>query len=406
MTKREEYQAQILTLKTETQALLEEGKDTEAEAKIEKIKGLQKKIAAQDFLDGINLDTVKETINKQLPEDKKKSTSGFIRAALKKLTGKSLTEAENALLLPSEGAPTGDNGESYILPKEYQTIIVRLSRQFSSIREDVGYMKVGALTGGIPIEDIDSLQGLMNFSDGDELVEQKDFKFRMIAFNLKEMGAIIPISNTLLALSDEDLLSYVAGIFIKKACITETGLAFAELKREKTAKEIETYKDLRRYIITMLNPAVLGNTRILTNQHGFEWLSNQTYSDGTPIMKVDASESRSYKFDGFPVKVYADNLLPNTEEGKAPIFFGATTEGVKLFDLGITAFAASSHAGFTKNLTYARFIEFIDAKQFDGSDACYGYGEITLDNAAAASVEDETTPAYTPDETPEETPEG
>lgn len=404
MTKREEYQAQILTLKNEAQALLDEGKESEAKAKIEAIKDLQNKIAMQDMLDGINLGDVKDKINKELPADKQKPTAGFIRAALKKLTGKSLTEAENALLLPSESAPTGDNGESYILPQEYQTIIVRLSRQFSSIREDVGYIRVGSLTGGMPIEDIDSIQGLIDFSDGEELVAQSDFKFRMVAFNLKEMGAIIPISNTLLALSDEDLLAYVAGIFIKKACITEAVLAFAELKKDKTAKAIETYKNLRGYIITMLNPAVLGNTRIITNQHGFEWLSNQTYPDGTPIMKPDASEPRSYKFDGFPVKVYANNLLPNTAESKAPIFFGATTEGVKLFDLGITAFAASSHAGFTKNLTLARFIEFIDAKQFDGSDACYGYGEITLENsaeAAAASTDEDVTPAYTPEETPE-----
>lgn len=378
MTKIQEYQAQILTLKNEAQTLLNEGKTDEAKAKLNTIKELQNKIEMQNSLDGINLDDVKNKINKELPEDKKKPTAGFIRAALKKLTGKTLTEVENALLLPSESAPTGDNGESYILPKEYQTIIVKLSRQFSSIREDIGYVKVGALTGGVPIEDIDSLQGLMNFSDGGELTDQKDFKFRMIQFNLGEWGTLIPISNTLLLLSDEDLLAYVAGIFIKKACITETTLAFAELKRGKTAKGITTYKDIVNGLFVMLNPAVLGNTRIITNQYGFEWLQNQTYSDGTPIMKPEASDARSYRFNGFPVKVYAKNLLPNTAEGKAPIFFGATTEGAKLFDLGITAFAASSHVWFGKNLTAARFIEFIDVKQFDGSDSCYGYGEITL----------------------------
>ncbi len=402
MTKTQEYQAQILTLKNEAQALLDEGKVEKAKAKRDAILDLQSKIELQDMLDGINLDDVKNKIDKELPADKQKPTAGFIRAALKKLTGKAVTEAENALLLPSESAPTGDNGESYILPQEYQTIIVRLSRQFSSIREDVGYVRVGALSGGVPIEDIDSLQGLINFSDGGELTDQKDFKFRMIAFKLSEWGALIPISSTLLTLSDEDLLAYVAGIFIKKACITETTLAFKELKRDKTAKSIVDYSNLRGYIITLLNPAVWGNTRIITNQSGFEWLSNQKYPDGTPIMKPDASDARSFKFDGYPVKVYANNLLPNTEDGKAPIFFGATTEGVKLFDLGITAFAASDHVWFNKNLTAARFIEFIDAQQFDGSDACYCYGEITLEtSAAAASETGDVTPGYTPEETPE-----
>lgn len=392
MTKIQEYQAQILTLKNEAQTLLNEGKTAEAKVKLNSIKEMQNKIEMQSMLDGINLEDVKNKINTELPKDKQKPTAGFIRAALKKLTGKTVTEAENALLLPSESAPTGDNGESYILPKEYQTIIVKLSRQFSSIREDIGYVKVGALTGGVPIEDIDSLQGLMNFSDGGELTDQNDFKFRMVQFNLGEWGTLIPISNTLLLLSDEDLLAYVAGIFIKKACITEAVLAFAELKRGKTVKSIATYKDLTNGIFIMLNPAVLGNTRIITNQDGFAWLQTQTYPDGTPIMKPEASDARSYRFNGFPVKVYAKNLLPNTEDGKAPIFFGATTEGVKLFDLGITAFAASSHAGFTKNLTLARFIEFIDVKQFDGSDECYGYGEITLSEAVSVSDEGDETP--------------
>lgn len=393
MLKIEELKAQIATLKSEAQTLLNEKKTDEAKAKMDEIRQLQEQITLQSAIDGINLDVVKDVVKKEIPEHKQHAKASFIRAALKKLTGKNLTEAENALLLPSEQAPTGDNGESFILPKEYQTIIVKLSRQFSSIREDVGYMRVGALTGGIPIEDIDSIQGLIDFSDGNTLVDQKDFKFRNIAYALREMGALIPVSNTLLALSDEDLLVYVAGIFAKKACITEAIMAFAELKKDKTPKSIETYKHLRGYIITALNPAVLGNTRIITNQHGFEWLSNQTYPDGTPIMKPDAGEGRSHKFDSYPVKVYANNLLPNTEDGKAPIFFGATTEGVKLFDLGITAFAASSHAGFANNLTLTRFIEFIDAKQFDGSDACYCYGEIPLTDAVTVvSDEGEDTP--------------
>ena len=380
MTKKQEYQAQILTLKNQAQALLDEGKVDEAKAKRDEILDLQNKIELQDMLDGINFGEMKDKIAKELPADKQKPTASFIRAALKKLTNKALTEAENALLLPTQGAPTGDNGESFILPKEYQTIITKLARQYSSIREDVGYVKVGALSGGVPIEEIDGLKGLINFSDGDDIISESDFSFRMIAFNLKEWGALVPISNTLLTLSDEDLLAYVANIFVMKACITEAALAFAELKRDKTVKAIADYSDLRSNIIIMLNPAVWGNTRIITNQYGFDWLAAQKYADGTPIMKADASNARSYTFDGYPVKVYANNLLPNTAEGKAPIFFGATTEGVKLFDLGITAFAASAHAGFAKNITLARFIEFIDAKQFDGSDSCYGYGEITLAN--------------------------
>lgn len=389
MTKKQEYQAQILTLKNEAQALLDEGKTDEAKAKFQTIKDLKNKIELQDMLDDIDIDDVKDRVKKELPKNVQKSTASFIKASIKKLTGKKLTEAENALLLPSESAPTGDNGESYILPQEFQTLIIKLSRQFNSIREDIGYVKVGSLTGGMPIEDIDSIQELIDFSDGAELSETEDFSFRNIPFALKEKGALIPVSNTLLALSDEDLLAYVAGIFAKKASLTEAKMGFAELRRGKVAKQLDSYKTLKTLTNTVLNPAVLGNTRILTNQHGFDWLSELHLPDGTLAMKIDENNPRQGKIYGHLVKMYPNNQLPNTAEGKAPYFIGATTEGAKLFELGITAFAASSHAGFKNNTTLTRLIEFIDARQFDGSDACYFYAESPLTDAASVSDEGE-----------------
>ncbi len=79
--------------------------------------------------------------------DKTKENASAIRAMIKKVTGAPLTEAENALLLPSTEHTTGEHGESYILPEDISTLIRKKIRQYRSLREVIGYIPTSALTG-------------------------------------------------------------------------------------------------------------------------------------------------------------------------------------------------------------------------------------------------------------------
>lgn len=393
MKKSLEMKNKLEQMKKEAQNLLDENKVKDAQDKMEEIKDMKAAIVIQEQLEKEEEETlaqINQIENKygndtrDLSVDKTKENANCIRAMIKKVQGKKLTEAENSLLLPSTGTPNGTNGESYILPQDIRTLIVKKLRQYKSIRDVIGYMPVSALSGSFPIENFETVGELIDFEDGTDGEESNDIKFANISYKLKEKAAFIKLSNTLLALTDNALVNYVVDIFAKKAVITENKMGIETLKKNKTVKTLADWKALRKSINVDLDPAVLLGTCIVTNQDGWDYLDNQEDANGRPILQPDPTNPTLTKFKGFPVIVYSNAMLETTaatttKGAKAPVFYGNLEEAVKFVDLeGKVAFATSSEAGFMSNTTIARLIEFIDVVQVDKSDKCYCYGELEV----------------------------
>lgn len=396
MKKSLEMKNKLETLKNEAQTLLDQNKVKEAQDKMDKVKNLKNAIIVQESLEAEEEESLAaqqienkyKDIENGLTKDATKTNANFLRAALKKVTGKSLTEAENALLLPTTSTPEGTNGESYILPQDIRTLITKKMRQYKSIRDVIGYMPVGALTGSFPVENFETVTGLVDFTDGTDGNDSDDIKFKNINYALKEKAAFIKLSNTLLALTDNSLINYVVEIFSKKAIVTENSMGIAALKKGKTVKNLADWKELKSSINKDLDPAVLFGCSIVTNQDGFDILDSALDTTGRPLLQPNPSNPTQMIFKGYPVEVYSDTMLPSstattTVKAKAPIFYGNLVEAVKFIDLnGNIAFATSSEAGFMSNTTIARLIEFIDVQQVDSSDKCYIYGELEFGELA------------------------
>lgn len=382
MKKVEEMRQTLNELRTEIQNLADENKIKEAQAKMEEAKELKAKIEIQEELDAAATENMKDVAkNKEKGEvsNKTKESASTIRAMIKKMTGRSLTDTENALLLPTTENGTGENGEGYILPQDISTKINKKIREYRSARDVIGYIPTGALTGTFAVENFETVTGLVDFTDGVDGVESNDIKFANIKYALKEYAAFIRLSNTLLAMTDNDLIAYVAEIFARKAVVTENTKAFDVLRSNKTAKALTKWTDLASSINKDLDPAMLYGTRIVTNQDGFDALDRQLDGTGRPILQVNPTEPTKRIFKGYPIEVFSNSALPSTGK-KAPIFYGNLKEGVKFVDYkGLFKFATSEHAGFMSNTTLARVIEFFDIVQCDASDKCYMYGTLTLE---------------------------
>ena len=211
MKKSLEMKNKLEGLKQEAQNLLDQNKVKEAQDKMEEVKNLKAAIIIQEDLEkeeeemlALKSNEMKNKIEDKfggtdtgLTQDSVQKNASFIRAALKKVTGKSLTEAENALLLPTQLAPTGTNGEGYILPQDIRTLITKKMRQYKSIRDVIGYMPVGALSGSFPIENFESVTGLIDFEDGTDGTESNDIKFANVTFKLKEKAAFLAKTSTI-----------------------------------------------------------------------------------------------------------------------------------------------------------------------------------------------------------------
>ncbi len=382
MTKLEEMKSQLTMLIKKMQSHLDSNELDKAENVKNEINKLRNKIENQMFLDNLEM-PAKSTVPAQLSDSTDRKNVNFIRACIKKFAGRKLTEAENALLLPTYTGttPDGEHNEGYILPQDIQTKIHKRIREYKSLRTVCGHLTTTALTGSFPVENLDSLTGLTDFTDGTDATESDDIKFRKLSFSLKEKGALIQLSNTLLALTDNDLISYIVDIFAKKAIITENTMAIEALNKGKTIKTLTGWQSLKSSINKDLAPASLYNTVIVTNQDGFDFLDLALDTNGRPILQPDPTNPTVKRFAGYPVHVFSNAMLP-TKNGKAPIYYGNIEEGVKFVELNLMSFATSSEAGFTRNTTYARLIEFLDVVQNDSSDKCYIAGQISLTTTA------------------------
>lgn len=378
MKKIDELRNELVTKKEEVRGLMESD-ITKAEEKMEEVRKLQAQIKLQEELDAEEERNIETKINEKRGvenkmENREKQTAMELRAILKASMGKAVTEEERALLV------SGSNGEGYILPQDVKTKINTLVRQYKSFRDVLGYIPTSALTGSFPVEDFETVSELIDFTDETDGTEANDIKFKNVSFALKEKGALIKLSNTLLSMTDNDLVDYVAQIFAKKAVITENKMAIAALKNGKTVKAIADWKALKKSINVDLDEAVKYGTVIVVNQDGFDVLDSALDSTGRPILQSNPAQPTQKLFMGYPVVVYSNALLPTTgtTTKKAPIFYGNLSEAVKFVDNAKYSFATSEHAGFTSNTTVARVIEYVDVIQVDSSDKIYIAGELTV----------------------------
>lgn len=373
MTKTEEMQTRLTSLIKTMQNHLDKDELDKAEAVKAEITALQDKIEKQRYIDSIEM-PVKTNVPVSPTENK--SSANFIRACIKKFAGRPLTDIENALLLPmgTGSTPDGTYNEGYILPQDIQTKIRERVREYKSLRTVCGHLTTTALTGSFPVENLDSITGLVDFTDGTDGTEAYDFKFDKISFSLKEKGALIQLSNTLLSLTDNDLMAYIVDIFAKKAVITENTMAVEAITKGKTVVNLANWQALRSSINKDLDPASLYNTVIVTNQDGFDYLDATLDTNGRPLLVPDVTNPTVKRFLGYPIHVFSNAMLP-TKNGNMPVYYGNLEEGVKFVEMNLMSFATSKEAGFIRNTTYARLIEFLDVIQNDSSDKCYIVGQ-------------------------------
>ncbi|MCI1958602.1 MAG: phage major capsid protein [Clostridia bacterium] len=376
MKKSAEMKNKIETLKNEGQQLIDNGDIEGAKAKIQELKNAKAALDMQLVLESDEYNILKDDVKKNIGVKSVKEGASIIRACIKKVTGKNLSEAENSLLIPSAIGEEGTNGEGYLIPEDIRTLITQKIRDYSSMRDVVGSMTVSTMSGSFPVEDFDTVTELVDFTEqGDDMKEVTAPKFKQVKYTLSIKAGFIGISNTLLGLTDNDLVAYIVAYFSKKAAVTENKMIVTALETGKTAKALADWKDLKSSINVDIDPAAAVGMEIITNQTGFNVLDQALDTIGRPVLQPDPTSATLKRFMGIPVKVFSDKILANGT-GVAPIFYGNLKEGVYFVSYNGMSIDTSKEAGFLKNLTYMRIIEYITAVQVDGSDECYIYGQL------------------------------
>lgn len=390
MGEKEKELRQLFAAKQEeARRLAEEGKTDEARSAMSAAKQLRDQI---ELLKEIReADTTANPMVPVIPaENRENNTSAvdqqqYRGAFLKVLRNRSLSGDELRLIEQAEeeirAGMTGAVGEDggLVVPQDIQTSIYELKRQFVSLEKYVTVEPVSTRSGSRVIEKNADITPFVEITELTDLSDMDNPKFKSLSYAIKDRGGILPLSNTLLNDSDQNLMDYISKWIAKKSVVTRNKLIL-DLLATLTKKALANFDDIKKVLNVDLDPSINLSAVIFTNQDGFNFLDQQKDTTGKALLQPDPTQPSRNLLFGKPVVVLANRWLPTTgtTTKKAPVIIGDMKEFIVLFDRQQYSIASTNVGGkaFGRNTTDVRAIQREDVKILD--DAALVYGELTI----------------------------
>lgn len=387
MTEKERELRQLMAEKqTHIQNLLADNRIDEAESATEELKAIRREF------------DIVQTMNDVVPaaapfggmpqqEEAKDVDTTHVFAQLLRNRHDSLSDTElsfaksmavrNAANM-NEGA--GEAG-GFIVPTDEQTKINELKRALNPLSALVRVENVNTMSGTRVLEKASDMTPFASVAELAAIGEIDGPKFTQVKYAIKKFAGILPISEELLADSDQNLLAYVNGWLAKKSVATENAQILAVLKTLTKAPltNLDGIKDL---LNVTLDPTISLMSSVLTNQDGFNFLDKQKDTDGRYLLQPNPLDSTQKLLFGKPVTVVSNKVLPTdtsvASAKKAPVIIGSFTDAVVLFDRRATTLTGTSVGGdaWKRDSYDVKAVTRIDVQKFDDKAAVFG--ELTI----------------------------
>lgn len=259
----------------------------------------------------------------------------------------------------------GENG-GYLVPEDVRTAINEYRRSFISLKNYVDVRSVVVPSGSEVYEKTSQLTGLTNITELGEIQEMNAEVFEKITYAVKNFGGILPVSRFLLQDSPENLLAYLGKWFMKKQVVTENKEIIAVLKT-LTKKAITKVDEIKEAFNVTLDPIFLDNTKVLTNQDGFNVLDSLKDKNGNYLLQPVVTDPTKRTLLGKEVIVLPNTHLPNETANKFPLYIGDLKEAVRVYELNELEIKSTDVGGkaFTRNSYDTRLITRFDVKAID-----------------------------------------
>lgn len=377
-----ELRQQISKLKEEAQSLINDNKQEEAKAKIEEAKELRAKLDTMNALNDIDLPEPKGQEPKQMKLEPQDKEVPYNQVFLKAVRGQKLNEEEMEVLnrFDVQNAMTGATGEDggLIIPDDISTRINELKRQFNALEQYITVEPVSTRSGSRVLERNAAMTSFENISNEmDPINEMEGPKFDNMTYSISDYAGILPVSNTLLDDTDQNLISYLTNWIAKKSVVTRNNLILNALGAltKQTIADTDAIKDV---LNVELDPAISQNSIVLTNQDGFNYLDKLKNSDGDYVLQPNPTNPTQKLLFGKPVVVISNRHLP-TEGDMAPVIIGDLKEAVVMFDRQKYSIKTTDVGGdaFKRNTTDMRVIEREDVQLWDDEAVVYGQLDIS-----------------------------
>lgn len=278
-----------------------------------------------------------------------------------------------------EGTPA-DGG--LLVPKDVQTMINEQMRALSPLSDLFTVENVTSNTGS-RVRDTSPTTGFTKIAENSNINKDNKPTFANVEYNVQKYALIVPVSNDLLADTDQNLLAYLSRWLGKKAVITENSLLLGLLKTLDGSATAITAADAIKNLKTMknknLDPAFIAGMSYITNQDGFNFLDTLTDNDGRPLLQPNVAAGTGYMFAGKPIHVLSNSHLASADT--TPIYMGDFKQFGTLFRRAIMSIKSTDVGGnaWGNDTTEVRAITRLDAQKFDDKAAVAG--KITVGDA-------------------------
>lgn len=387
MTKKERELRQLMAEKqTHIQNLLADNRIDEAESATEELKAIRREF---DIVQTMN-DVVPAAapFGGMPPQEEAKdvdTTHVFAQLLRNRHDSLSDTELSFAKSMAVRNAANMNEGAGeaggFIVPTDEQTKINELKRALNPLSALVRVENVNTMSGTRVLEKASDMTPFASVAELAAISEIDGPKFTQVKYAIKKFAGILPISEELLADSDQNLLAYVNGWLAKKSVATENAQILAVLKTLTKAPltNLDGIKDL---LNVTLDPTISLMSSVLTNQDGFNFLDKQKDTDGRYLLQPNPLDSTQKLLFGKPVTVVSNKVLPTdtsvASAKKAPVIIGSFTDAVVLFDRRATTLTGTSVGGdaWKRDSYDVKAVTRIDVQKFD--DKAVVFGELTI----------------------------
>ena len=387
MTEKERELRQLMAEKqTKIQNLLADNRIDEAESATEELKAIRREFDI--------VQTMNDVVPSAAPfggmpqqEEAKDVDTTHVFAQLLRNRHDSLSDTElsfaksmavrNAANM-NEGA--GEAG-GFIVPTDEQTKINELKRALNPLSALVRVENVNTMSGTRVLEKASDMTPFVSVAELAAIGEIDGPKFTQVKYAIKKFAGILPISEELLADSDQNLLAYVNGWLAKKSVATENAQILAVLKT-LTKAPLTNLDGIKELLNVTLDPTISLMSSVLTNQDGFNFLDKQKDTDGRYLLQPNPLDSTQKLLFGKPVTVVSNKVLPTdtsvASAKKAPVIIGSFTDAVVLFDRQAITLTGTSVGGdaWKRDSYDVKAVTRIDVQKFD--DKAVVFGELTI----------------------------
>lgn len=333
-----------------------------ADLKTKRDNAKAKRDALKEQLVEAQAQTVIETPKAPLNDEELEIKDQFVND-FKNLIRGNYTQIKNMV---SSDETDGAGHAGLTIPKDIQTTIHTLVRQFDSLQQYVNVEHVSTTSGSRVYEKWSDITALAEIDEeGATIGANDDPQLTTIKYLIKRYAGISTVTNSLLKDTSENIIAWLSNWIAKKVVVTRNVKIIEAIDTLPTKPTLAKWDDIID-LEAKVDPAIKPTSMFLTNTSGFTALKKVKDAMGNYLMQRDVKSPTGYVIDGFPVKEVADRWLPNKGTAR-PLYFGDLKQAVTLFDReNMSLLATNIGAGaFETDTTKIRVIDRFDVRTVD-----------------------------------------